>query len=286
MKSTLLIALCYLFIHINGFAQEEEFHMDEVFNIDKGGMIKLSSDDAQVTITGSDRKDVHIKIDRSVVVKGLKWGSRDFTIDVEVRNGDIYIREKSRGSVSMVGYSKEDYKILLEVPHHVSLDIEGDDDDYEISGINGSVALDIDDGNAELRNCIGQSFRFKLDDGDITMDQASGKLFFRADDGDLRVRNATFSDIDATLDDGDLMIETSLTDNGEYYFRADDSDITLDITKGGGDFKVFHDDTRISSSEEFSVTEKSENRTNLKLANGTARIEIRADDARVKLAAK
>ncbi len=285
MKSTLLIALCYLVISIDGFAQEEEYHMDEVYKIDRDGMVSLSSDDAKVTITGSDRKDVRVKVDRVVVTKGLRWGSREFAIDVEVRNGDLFIRERSRGSVSMVGYTKEDYKIQIEVPYEVSLDINGDDDDYLITNVNGSVALDIDDGDADLKNCKGSNFRFKIDDGDITMDRASGKLYLRADDGDLRISNATLSEIDATLDDGDLMIETSLADNGEYYFRADDSDIILEITKGGGDFKVLHDDSRISSSDRFSVTDKSENRTNLKLANGTARVEIRADDARIKLEA-
>lgn len=285
MKPTLFIALFFLFIQINGFSQDEEFHLDEIYKIDRGGMINLISDDAKVTITGSDRNDVHVKIDREVVNKGVRWGSREFSVEVEARNGDLHIRERSRGSISMVGYTREDYRIEIEVPYDVSLDINGDDDHYQISNINGSVALDIDDGDADLKNCKGNNFKFKLDDGDITMDRGDGKLYVRADDGDFEIRNATFSDIDATVDDGDIRIETSLADNGDYYFRSDDSDIVLDITKGGGDFRVLHDNTRISSSSRFSVTDKSESRTNLKLANGTARVEIRADDGRVKLEA-
>lgn len=285
MKSTLLIALCYLFIHINGFAQDEEFHLDEVYKIDKGGLITLSSDDAKVKIKGTDRKDVYVKIDRKVETKGVTWGNREFTVDVEVRNGDLYIKERSRGSVSMVGYTKEDYRIEIEVPHDVSLDINGDDDHYMISEVNGSISMDIDDGDADIRDCEGVNFKFKIDDGNIFMNRAAGKLHLRSDDGDLRVENASLSDVDVTVDDGDITIETSLTDNGQYYLRADDADISLDITKGGGDFKIIHDNTRISSSDKFSVWDKSESRTNLKLANGSARIEIRADDGRVKLAA-
>lgn len=283
MKSTLLLSLCYLFINVTGFAQDQEYHMDEVFKIDKDGMVALTSGDAEVTIKGTDRKDVHVKVDRKIVTKGLSWGSSDFEIDVEMRNGDLFIRERSRGNISMLGYSREDYKIDIEVPYDVSLDINGDDDNYVISDINGSIAMDIDDGDAILQNCKGSNFRFKIDDGDILMDGATGQLYLRADDGDLKIKNATLSNIDAVVDDGDLMIETSLADNGEYYLKADDSDIILDITKGGGSFKIIHDDSRISTSDKFSLMDKSESRTNLKLGNGTARIEIRADDARVQL---
>ena len=44
------------------------------------------------------------------------------------------------------------------------------------------------------------------------------------------------------VDDGDLVIETSLSDNGDYFIDAQDGLISLTITKGGGNFDIRHDD--------------------------------------------
>ena len=162
MKTTLLTLICLVVIGTSAYSQNEEYHLDENYKVDRTGRITLSSDDAKVTIKGSDRSDVRVKVDRVVTTKGVHWGTREFAVDVEVRDGDLYIREQSRGNISIAGYMKEDYKILIEAPRGVSLDIRGDDDDYQISNIDGSVEIDVDDGDARLTNCKGTNFKFTV----------------------------------------------------------------------------------------------------------------------------
>jgi hypothetical protein len=183
----------------------------------------------------------------------------------------------------VVGYYKEEYRIEIEAPHGMSLDIRGDDGDYFIKNVNGSIALDLDDADAELVSCKGDRFKFSVDDGDIKMDQAKGRLEVRADDGDVEIRNAAFTHIDADLDDGDFIVETSLADNGEYNIQAEDGSIAIKITNGGGEFYVRHDDGRVITEGDFDRVERSEDRTRLKLNNGTAKVTIRVDDGRVRL---
>lgn len=283
---TLKFTLALLIFAFAAQAQEA-FKLDKEYRMNLSGTIYLDSDDADVTITGSDRPDVHVRIYRKVETKGIVWGDTDFEVVVEEDGGDLKIYEKSSGAhISVVGYMEEKYTIDIEAPKGVSLTIDGDDDDYLITGINGAIDLDIDDGDAELRNCGGSYFKFDLDDGDIKVDQAKGKLIARLDDGDIEIENAAFDEIDAVVDDGDIVIETSFAANGTYRFRADDSDIILNITGGEADFEIDHDDSRLYTSGNFKTLQDGEDFTRLQLGNGGAAVRIDVDDATIKLTAR
>lgn len=266
-------------------AQDSEFHLNKIYKINSTGTITLKSSDAKVHISGSNRKDVKVKIDRVVEIEGFTWGDKDFDVEVREQNGNLLISERNEGSVTVMGSINEKYEIFIEAPSGVSLELQGDDDDYYIKKINGSIILDADDGDAEFVNCGGKYFNFNLDDGDIKMDRAAGKLILNADDADVMIKNASFNYIKADIDDEDLYIETSIADNGEYEFNGDDSDFELIITSGGGKFDIRHDDGHTRPSQAFTVIEEEEDRTILQLGKGNARIYFNTDDASVRLPA-
>lgn len=286
MKS--LITAIALFTSITLWAQKTgDYHLDKEFTLSPTGIIELSSSDAKIFITGTDRKTVHLKADRTVTTKGLFFGSDEFALEIDNTGGNLRIRERSNSSShGIVGYYNEEYEIRIEAPEGASLVIKGDDGDYEIRNVNGSIAMGVDDGDIDLMGCKGNSFKFRLDDGNVNMDQGRGSLEIETDDGDVRIRNAHFTSIIADIDDGDLIIETSLANNGKYDIRAQDGLVSLIISNGGGEFNVRHDDARVIAEGGFEVHEKSESFTSLTLANGTAKVDIRADDARVKLTKK
>ncbi|MFZ1809189.1 MAG: DUF4097 family beta strand repeat-containing protein [Cyclobacteriaceae bacterium] len=283
MKTILTVAT-FLF-SITLWAQKEgDYHLDKEFDLNPTGSIDLSSSDAKVFITGSSRKNVHLKIDRTIVTKGLFFGGDEFAIEIDNSNGNLKIRERSSSSsYGIVGYYNEDYEIKIEAPEGASISIKGDDGDYLIKNINGSIVMGVDDGDIDLQGCKGNRFRFRLDDGNLNMDQGRGAIEVDIDDGDVRIMNGNFTKVVADIDDGDFNIETSLSDNGEYDIRAEDGSVSMVVTKGGGQFDVRHDDARVIAEGAFDVHEKSESFTSLKLANGTAKVNIRADDARIRL---
>ena len=121
-----------------GMAQDDTFKLDESYQIDKQGTIYLDSDDANVRIMGSDRNDVHVKIFRKVTRKGMVFGNESFEVQVKPRNGNLYIQDiQQQVSVGVVGYIREEYEITIEAPNSVNLDINGDDDDYDINVYGG-----------------------------------------------------------------------------------------------------------------------------------------------------
>jgi hypothetical protein len=282
-----LLLFCGTFLTAAAQHGDGEFHLDKVYTVGKTGTIDLSSSDAKVFITGSLRPDAHVKIDRKVVMKGFYSSREEFRVDVESENGNLKIKEYQNSVQNgFISYHSEEYRIVVEAPEGVSLTIRGDDGDYYIKNVNGAISMSIDDADAELSDCKGNRFSFRIDDGDIRMDKGNGSLEIDADDADVQIYNAAFTSIQADADDGDIEIETSLANNGSYDFNTQDGLVSLNITSGGGEFDIRHDDGHVMSQGGFKTTYESEDRTKLTLANGSARVVVRADDAKVRLTAK
>jgi len=271
-------------ISIPSYAQDDdEFHLDQSYNVSTEGTISLSTDDADVFIEGSDRKDIHVKIDRVVESKGFQWGNKHFDVSVELVDGDIIIRDKEWGNRGMVGYIREEYIIRIKAPSSMKLDIKGDDDDYEISDMSGDLRLVADDGDIFVENCTGSLISFDLDDGDVYMKGGRGRLSVNMDDGDMEISDAAFTSIDMDIDDGDVTLETSLYDDGNYLFRIEDGQLTLSISNGGGEFDIRHDDGRIRYDSSFRVLEEDDGFAVLNLPGGRASVKVRGDDTSVSL---
>ncbi len=282
-----LLATALILSSYSVFPQSDklgDFHLDKEFIMESAGVIHLSASDAKVFIVGSSRKTAHVKIDREVTTKGWVFGEEKFSVGVTEQSGDLLIKEKSGSThVGMVGYYNETYKISIEAPVGASLVIKGDDGDYFIKAINGSIELDLDDADVELAGCLGNNFKIRLDDGDLRMDTGRGTLEVDADDADIVIKSAAFEKIMADVDDGDFVIETSLSDTGDYYINGQDGLIAMTVLGGGGKFDIRHDDARVVAEGDFTTVEKSEDRTRLTLANGSAKVNIHSDDARVRL---
>lgn len=278
--------LLFVSIPFLATAQDDVYNLDKSYAVNPDGLIKLTSSDAKVYISGSDRADVRVKIYRNMK-SSLSLVSSSFAVDIQNENGNLIITEKySGGSLSITGSSGEEYKIEIEAPRNVRLDIHGDGDNYQISNIDGSVEMYLDDADADLKGCKGKDFRFTFYDGDISMDQGAGNLFVKADDGDLKVSQGRFEKVNATIEDGDLVMETALTSDGEYFYDIDDGNLILTFTEGGGDFDITHDDTQIKISESFTPIRQDEYRTKLALKSSNASINIRSDDSVVSLSSK
>jgi hypothetical protein len=285
MNILMMLSLVGLIATVNVNAQKRgEFHIDQSYAIESNGTLYLDSDDAKVTITGSDRTDAHVKIDRVKESKGFSSRSAEFKVDVESRNGSLYVRERSRNGVSVqVGYSRTDYSIDIALPLGVSLKIKGDDDDYVIRNIEGRISMETEDGDIELIDCNSKDLRFEIEDGDLKIDGGSGSISIDIEDGDVDLRGGAFDRMELTTEDGNLILETSIADNGIYDIKAEDSRIDFIVTKGGGEFLVLKDDGSLRASTDFEMIEESDNRSIVRLAGGSAKIEIRTDDGRVRL---
>lgn len=268
-------------------AQNGKYHIDEEYAVSASGTIDLSSTDAKVFISGTNRTKARVKVDRTLTIKGVHSSRDEFRVDITTVDGNLKIKEEQRTfSGGIITYYKEEYRIDIEAPEGMSLIVRGDDGDYFIKNVNGRISMNVDDADVELTSCKGSQFEFRIDDGDIRMDGGRGSLQIDADDADVEIAGASFSAIDANMDDGDLILETSLADNGIYTFDSQDGLVALTVTNGGGTFDVRHDDGNVIYNGDFETHHESEDRTKLKLRSGSAKVLVYADDARVKLSTR
>lgn len=266
-------------------AQGNEYNLDETYSINENGTIHLSSDDAEVEIVGTDRSDVHLVVYRRIDKEGWTLKSEGtFEMEVENRGSDLYIRENDTDEFRIIfGSVREEYRITIEAPRNVGLDLEGDDDTYSIADINLGIRLSADDADADFSGVQGDNFDFDIDDGSIRMDEGRGSLKLRMDDGNFYVRNAEFNEVEADYDDGKVDMRTTLASNRFYLFNMDDGDVELNIAGGGGQFDIHHDDRNISVGNNFEEVSKDEDRVIYRLAGGNARVEIDTDDGSIEL---
>lgn len=284
MKQYVLILLFMPTLVLAQNDKDRDFHLDKEFNVNLGGQVRLRCSDADVLVVGSSRSTAHVKIDRTVTTRGWVWSDETFSVDISNEDGNLDIRERANGSVSMaLGSFQERYTIRLELPLGMSLSVDGDDGNYQISSLHGAIRLDLDDADVVLEKCQGNSFSFRLDDGDVQMDEGRGSLTVDGDDADIRIRNARFASMDVNIDDGDFVVETSLADAGRYTINLQDGLVSLTVTSGGGRFDIRHDDARVTTEGNFNVINRTETRTEVSTTNGSAEVRIQADDARVKL---
>lgn len=265
----------------------DRFDLDETYSISPEGTVMLQSDDADVSIIGSDREDVHVVVHYLVEVKGFSLGERDrFDMEITERNGNVVINENPQdfqGRNVNFGYINEEYSILIEVPRSVSLEIEGDDDTYDINGIDGAVRMDTDDSEIALSNCRGNYFRIDFDDSDLTMDGGSGELRLSFDDGTADIRNARFDRVDVDTDDGNITMDLMLAESGSYTFTTDDGRVDLNILGGGGNFRIDHDEIRVRAGTNFEMLREDERYNEYQLAGGNAVVRIETDNGEVRL---
>jgi DUF4097 and DUF4098 domain-containing protein YvlB len=291
-----LTALCMvtaMLVSTSLIAQDDredrgDFHLDETYEISATGTLHLNSEDADIRITGSNRSDVHVKIDRDESTRGVSSRSRSFKVEVENRNGDLHVTEKrgrSGGSFTIGSYSVK-YDITIELPESASLRIKGEDDDYYVKNVNGKISIETEDGDVELNDCNGDQFDIRLEDGDLRMDGGQGDLYLRMDDGDADVRNGKFESMEVTAEDGSVSIETEVADGGNYEIRTDDSNVEFIVLNGGGEFTISKDDGRIQASSEFDLKRETDYREEYVLSGGSAEIDIRVNDGRVRLSKK
>jgi len=288
MKTTRNIAILWLIVGtIQLFAQDDgDYHLDKVYSMDTQGTVYLRSEDAKVRITGSDRNDARVVIDRVEQVRGITNRRPSFEMEIEEKDGDLYVTEKSRSTsrvnIGISVYSLE-YDISIELPRNASLKIDGEDDDYLIRSVNGRISIDAEDGDIELLNCQGDDFEITLEDGDLTMDGGNGSLVVEVEDGDLDFRNGNFKEIELVTEDGDVHLETKLLNGGIYDLDGEDATIDFIVLSGGAVFNISRDDARVSASSAFRLTRETDSRVAYQLGEGSAEVYMRTKDGRVRL---
>jgi len=265
-------------------AQKEIYELDNVYPLPTDGILELQTNDAEITITGMPRSDVHLVVYREATYRRLlSDGKKHFEVEVTKRGDRLLIRDQHESYNRMSWHKDERYLIEIEVPEDVDLVLKGDDDDYLVRYVNGDITLRAEDGDAQFENCGGKSFDFYVDNGTVYMNGGRGNLKVVGEDGEYIVEKGDFNSIYARMDDGALHLATRWYETGNYEIVNQDGSLHLDILEGGGKIAIKHDDGEIRTDNQFGPMVTNDHETLLSISGGDGRISIKTDDGDILL---
>ncbi len=209
--------------------------------------LRVSTDDGDVTIIGSNQK----QIDAHVITEGYKIGSSDVRIE-ESQNGDqVVISVKiPHFGWSFFGSHRKSVKIELHVPRDLDVDVETSDGNVVAQNLSGHLHFSTGDGNITATETHGD-IRMHTGDGRIegagfdgTLDANTGdgnmhiagrfdSLSLKTGDGNIEAQVANGSKVASTWTirsgDGHIHMRIASDLNANVEARTGDGSITLDV---------------------------------------------------------
>lgn len=294
------ICLCITLSHAQG-----EFKLNEDYSIAKGGTLFLNTEDADVTITGTDRDDVGVSVHR--VVTGKHYANRKFDFKVEEKDGNLHVKEmmeKKKMNISVYVNSNVTYTVDIEVPKGVNLDIRGEDDNYNIANIEGTLELISEDGDVLLKKIVGEKIDVTLEDGDVNVHNSSAAIQLEMEDGNFMSKDSELIELDIFIEDGnvdlhggmvgdckikssdgDINIASAFKTKSVIDIRTEDGDVDINSSGEGGTFTVSMDDGDVSfSRNSLELESKSKHRHVYNtIDKGTVEVKISVEDGDVDL---
>ena len=229
MRRSLIVAFAVLFVVSipAASATEVDRSFNQRFEVSSGARLELEHEDGDVVITPWDQDAIEVDVRYRVEVKRVGIG-KDPDIDVRFEQRGDVVRvvgeETSSGGVGFFSKSTLEYVYQVSAPAWVTLDLQGEDGDVEISGWQGEISIHSDDGDLRLSDLEVPRLRFRGEDGDVDIVGLAGEMDLETEDGDVVVRDCRGQRIRIDGDDGDIRLEGC---EGSFDLATEDGDIDL-----------------------------------------------------------
>lgn len=245
-----VIAVLGLLLLFSCIVEKKEYteyrrSFEERHAVTPGYTLSITGRDGDIRIAGWDRSEVEITGEMSVWVDSEETAEKEFKRRTIEKDGDAVILSytPSRAREKMT-YKKIDYRIMA--PKYTNLEIDIDDGEIEIDGLEGSIDITGDDISGTITG--GTDLTLKGDDGTVELVDIEGEIFIEMDDTDVFLKAMDSPRITISTDEGLVEGEFSIIRDGEYRITTDDGDImlrlpeetasTVVIDKDDGDFEI------------------------------------------------
>ena len=282
------------------FSQENIYEVNETYSLGSDGTIFLNASDADISIEGSNRSDVHIVVYRKVT--GKRVAEQKFSVIVKEKGGDItlddHIVPNKKGNSHWKYSKKTDYRITINAPQSAHLNIISEDGNIKLENLNGNLEAVLEDGdldiqNSELKNVkiltedgnvsmlgkITETAQFHSEDGNIDIQEINGKLDAVLEDGNLNINRSSLTACQISNEDGNVHLRTSLAGSGEHKITTEDGDVVMELLSGDATFTLSHEDGSVHTSGDFKTIKQDKRKTIVSTINTSeTKVEISTED--------
>lgn len=148
------------------------YDYDETFALPTSRQIRITSEDAKVTVSGSDRSDVRIRAHYGIKSTPEMLQNFSYRLNVSTVESGLHVQEM-RQTGSRFIYDKQAHTLHVEVPRNAHVSIVEEDGSCEITAVAGTVDVRMDDGSGHAADCSGP-ITVTLDDGTFTHRNCTG----------------------------------------------------------------------------------------------------------------
>ncbi|MBI3365893.1 MAG: DUF4097 family beta strand repeat protein [Ignavibacteriae bacterium] len=278
-KLSVLIVFALLFgatmvalsIRTHNTSMEERFawganqNVEKTFAVQPGGKFVIDADAGSVSIIGTDKQEVAIR----VAAHGSEKNLSRYKVDFFQEGNTIRVEGRFKQKHFMFfGDNSIDVQYDVEVPREFNLslqtsggnivvqDIKGSIEgstaggDIDLTKLDGTVNLSTSGGNVSVQQATGD-FKLETSGGNITGDNLSGNVRFETSGGNVEIRNtdgkvyastsggnirATLKDnkgIDLSTSGGNVVVRLPKTIAGDVRAEASGGDVNCDFPFSG-----------------------------------------------------
>jgi hypothetical protein len=216
-------------------AQDTERTFHETFDVREGMRLRLVHGDGDVEIQPWDRNELDVEVYYRAEEGILGLGEpEDFTVAFDENGDRISVTGRPSGTGGdRFGFFQPrvlEYAYTIRAPAYLELELRGDDGDVDLSGWNGELDVELDDGDLSLRDVTSSRISVELEDGDLEARGIQGDLLVRVDDGDVSITGCDIGYGSLRLEDGELDMEDC---RGNLSIVVDDGSVRLESLIAG-----------------------------------------------------
>ena len=265
LQNVMLLSLCSATV---GWCVEVEKVEEKTFSLSSGGNIVVKANEGSILIKTWEKEKVLLKMTKRAWGRNRREAERLLEeIEVRIQTGRdrLVIKELDRRGEDRFnffdlfdgefwrekGWRSGRVDFELTVPEKVRLDLESDEGDVEVTGTEGKLIIQVDEGEVEIEDVVSDHVEVNVDEGDISLysinDRDQGLWKLETDEGDIFVEEGTVREVDLSSDEGEIVLKHVQT--YRFWLTTDEGDIQVDFQpiKGGsyrmetdeGDLEIF-----------------------------------------------
>lgn len=152
-----------------------EYTYDQTHAFAPAQVIRIRSEDAEVTVTGADRPDVRVRAEYRIASSAQMLEKFSYQVEVVSAPTELRVTEIRRTGTRDFKYDQQAHRIQIEVPRNAHVQITEEDGTCIVTRLAGPVEMTLDDGRARATDCSGP-ITVTLDQGTFTHDRCTGPV--------------------------------------------------------------------------------------------------------------
>lgn len=155
------------------------------------------------------------------------------------------------------GWQDDRIDFELKVPVRTAMKLKTDEGGVEVSGTEGDLMIEVDEGDIRLESLKADEIRITVDEGDVRLEQIKSSpdgyceitadesvvrlkdvdlssLNINADEGRIFFDRVAAQEVTVTTDEGDMALQLTTKKNGRYRFTADEGFIEIGLFSDAG----------------------------------------------------